>query len=637
MRDKDRDNSRPRPKKKVKQNERSVPSAPLWIALLGGGAVAGLLVVGLLIWGIWWLFTGGSPVVAQARPADQKAEKKPVSNNLPLEQIPSASGWKVTPDGLPLASDLTSAVVLPEGRVEHVLFSDPSPAQSGVIVSGKAKSVVKDGDLVAMYPLEWAQVDLKSGKVAEPIRSLGEAEVGVNNPLPVINAALSPSGERLALVVATGGRKLTRGNLLQVWDRSGKKLMELKGREIPGLPKDIEAFQLPGQAWLAFVGDSRLLAFGAGKLFALDVPSGKVAYTTGTELKQPIVLSPGRKWIGGTTANNRFQCFSTADGSAAGEIAPPAGMHLAGFSPDGSTLALSFGDQFAFWDVSTGKPTGTWPVPTGTARFRVDRPSMSINWFGGDYLMLNNRLLDDERKVALSEYNHGHNWVAWSGSPDGRLWAAGNFKELMSRPERDKILKAAPGPITDAALQGKNLLAAGTVPTDEVKERLQATLSGINFRSEEPVRIEVTGSGSTAAKQALADAAAEELAKRGKSVDPSAKVGVRIHLSRAKREQVSRSTTMTYMGKVPPSELKSVYRVEASVYLINRENGSKAPAPGQSVYIGVNEANWETVLCKGIGRRIGKGTIPLEGSWTSGGEESGLPAQGLLGIDGVTP
>jgi hypothetical protein len=88
---------------------------------------------------------------------------------------------------------------------------------------------------------------------------------------------------------------------------------------------------------------------------------------------------------------------------------------------------------------------------------------------------------------------------------------------------------------------------------------------------------------------------------------------------------------------VPPGELKSVYRVEASLSLINRENGSQAPASGQSVYVGVNEANWEMVLLKGIGTRIGKGSIPLEGSWLAGGEESGLPAQGLLGIDGVTP
>src|SRR5205085_1405993 len=107
------------------------------------------------------------------------------------------------------------------------------------------------------------------------------------------------------------------------------------------------------------------------------------------------------------------------------------------------------------------------------------------------------------------------------------------------------------------------------------------------------------------AKQALADAAAEELAKRGKAVDPSAKVGVRIELSRAKREKIQKSITVEFIGPPPPGELRDVYRIEASIYLINRENDSKCPATGVSLVIGVNEANWETVLCKGIGKRIG--------------------------------
>src|SRR5262249_37783272 len=146
MRDNDDlDTSRPRPKKKGKKKQRPAGNAPLRIALLGGGALAGLLVVGLVIWGIVSLFGGGGlfgPVVAQARPA----ENKPVSTVLPLEQIPPASaGWKVTPDGLPLASGLTSAVVLPDGKLEWVLFSDPSSAQAAVILSQKPSSVYKGG------------------------------------------------------------------------------------------------------------------------------------------------------------------------------------------------------------------------------------------------------------------------------------------------------------------------------------------------------------------------------------------------------------------------------------------------------------------------------------------------------------
>jgi hypothetical protein len=228
MRDNDRDPSRPRPKKKVSQDERPVAGAPLRMALLGGG---GLLVVGLLSWGVWRLVTGGSPVVAQARPADEKAVQKPVSNDLPLEQIPSASGWKVTPDGLPLASGLTSAVVLPEGDVNQVRFSNPAEAQAAVVIARgplpPPPNVVVNN--YPTYPLEWAQVDLKGGRV------VGQVSVGNSQPgggpvkgLQVTNAALSPTGERLAVVVpAVGGAFVAdETTLLQVWDKAGKKLLE---------------------------------------------------------------------------------------------------------------------------------------------------------------------------------------------------------------------------------------------------------------------------------------------------------------------------------------------------------------------------------------------------------------------------
>ena len=78
---------------------------------------------------------------------------------------------------------------------------------------------------------------------------------------------------------------------------------------------------------------------------------------------------------------------------------------------------------------------------------------------------------------------------------------------------------------------------------------------------------------------------AEELARRGKAVDPSAKFVVRIELSSAKRDQVKKSTTIQFVGHVPPGELKSVYRIEGRTYLINRENGSKCPIPTVSLYV----------------------------------------------------
>src|SRR5262249_27038548 len=127
---------------------------------------AGLLVVGLAIWGLVSLFRGGASdaVVAKARPA---AKKLPTSV-LPLDQVPVASaGWAVTPDGLSLASGLPSAVPLPDGNILAVLFADPARATAAVLITkprpgrGAVKSVgFQPGDRG-----EWIQVDLKGGRI----------------------------------------------------------------------------------------------------------------------------------------------------------------------------------------------------------------------------------------------------------------------------------------------------------------------------------------------------------------------------------------------------------------------------------------------------------------------------------------
>jgi hypothetical protein len=113
------DASRPRPKKKAKEAPRPALSRRR-LALYAGAAAAGLVVIGLLIWGLVSLFTGGGgfgAVAAKTRPADTQL---PI-DALPAGQLPSASpGWKVAPDPLPLASGLTSAVPLPDGDVAAV-------------------------------------------------------------------------------------------------------------------------------------------------------------------------------------------------------------------------------------------------------------------------------------------------------------------------------------------------------------------------------------------------------------------------------------------------------------------------------------------------------------------------------------
>src|SRR5262245_10634969 len=99
MRDSD-DLDRPRTRKKAKKRSRAAGRGrlPLWI----GGAVAGWLLIALVIWGVSRFGGGGSfgAVAADARPA----EPDPNSPTLPPEAVPAvAPGWKVTPDGAPLA------------------------------------------------------------------------------------------------------------------------------------------------------------------------------------------------------------------------------------------------------------------------------------------------------------------------------------------------------------------------------------------------------------------------------------------------------------------------------------------------------------------------------------------------------
>jgi hypothetical protein len=451
---------------------------------------------------------------------------------------------------------------------------------------------------------------------------LGESEV-FRSGAPLGNAALSPSGERLAIVVPTNK------GLLQVWDRAGKKVMELKATEFPG-----------GE-WLAFLSDARLLVLGGGKLVAIDVPSGKAAYTVGAEVKSPIALSPGRKWVCAASLTDELKFFDAADGSAAGEIPKYARPTAVAFSPSGTALAVSFGGALVgsygpvvIWDVAAGKPRWTTTIPNTTV---YDRFTDSLGWSDERHLLVRGISFDLQRRLALAEYDYRNLTTAREAGPDGRLWAAGSYKQVLEAGVQRKT--ATPGPIVDAGVKGTKLLAAFTVPDEGVKQRLQAALDGIPVRAEEPIRIEVTGKGSKEAKQKLADAAAEEVAKRGKAVDPAATVGVRIELSGAERVRIGRPSTVPGAGPLIVTDDKNArdgYRIEASVRLINTANGSVSKTPGVlSRAADAAEPDWEAKILTGIGQMVGSQQIPLVAYFTSTGEGSGLGERLTPGIDGV--
>src|SRR5262249_48404772 len=240
-----------------------------------------------------------------------------------------------------------------------------------------------------------------------------------------------------------------------------------------------------------------------------------------------------------------------------------------------------------------------------------------------------------EQKLALCEYDCRGKSVARAGSPDGRLWAAGSYQgELTPVPGTKK--KVTPGPIADAGACGTKLLTAFTIPHADARRVAEASQKGIVLRPDEPLRIEVVGRASTAAKQILADTAAEELAKRGKAVDSSAAVGVRIEVPAAKRETWQKSRTVVYMGRVPPQERMDVYYIDVRIHLVNSKIGVVGKTTiGQDGYIAVTESDWETTLCKGIGKAIGMRVIPLTGRYDSDGKDTALSPPPHLGIDGV--
>src|SRR5207248_4122766 len=138
------------------------------------------------------------------------------------------------PDGLPLTSGLTSAVPLPDGKILAVLFADPARATAAVLSAGPG--VRPQGPRVRVGAVEpagqgvWTQVDLKGGRVVgqTPVEGV---RTGTTSLVPeVANAALSPSGERLAVAFPRNGV------LLEVWDRTGKKVLGSKETEPRRLP-----------------------------------------------------------------------------------------------------------------------------------------------------------------------------------------------------------------------------------------------------------------------------------------------------------------------------------------------------------------------------------------------------------------
>jgi hypothetical protein len=608
-----------RPKKRSKKKRQAEPAS--WrLPLIIGGASAGVVVLALVVWGITRLFSPGGlygPVVADARPADPEKKKRidESPDAVPATFIPAGSdGWSVTPDAVPPASGLASAVVLPDGQPLAVLFADPARAKAAVLL---AKVVVQpkegfplavleksvniqrfpDGSVLigaapkikANVSLSWAQVDLKAGAVVAQT-PLGTYELvsgqGGGFPNPLATTTLSPSGDRLAAIVPQNKEAL------QVWDSSGKVVRSWD-----------DPLVFAGR-WLAFVTEDRLLAHGKDKVAALDVASGQVAHTFAEASTPPFGLSPGRKWLATMDPAGSLKVFHTADGTVACSKTKPLAKGTPAtltFHPDGATLAAT--------------------------------PLRWALWLTPRHLVLEETFFDLDGNVALWKYPPQPGSLVARTSPDGRLWSVGAFNNLD--PNRDPR-KFKAGPLADAAKQGKFLLAAFTAPHGEVRTRLERGRRGIEFRRGDPLRVEVVGSGSVESQKQAAEAAAAALAKQGLAVDPEAKVGVRIELSSPRNVTVvSRIPNAPPGMNVNTKSGRPGFAISYKVLFFNRENGVVSPPFTTHEVQGF--ADDEGRLDR-LYRNVGDAAAPpggiLTGMWDREGQIQMLGST-TLGIDGV--
>jgi hypothetical protein len=616
MRESDDLNSpRPRPRKKSKK--RSL-DAGRRLVLRIGGAVGALLLIILVIWIVsrgGGLGSSGA-VVAEARPA----EPDPNSPTLPPETVPAvAPGWKVTPDGAPLASGLAAAIPLPEGHIGSLLFADPARARAAVVLAKPAVKPKQGGPKDAV-PQEWLRIDLKAGRVVERI-ALGDSHP-FSGQSSLHNAALSPSGDRLAVILPDGG------GTLQVWGADGKKIQELSGAHY--------AF---GE-WLAFVGEDRLLFANQGKLSAIEVSSGQPAYTIAGKVRGPIALSPSRKWVCATSPADDITVYATADGSVAGRWPKVTfggfGVKALAFHPDGATLSAMFNGALFSWDVASGKPVRAVRRQIGGT---FGHEANHILCLGPRYMLFGDYLFDAQLNLGLWRYRAPERLhVVRGATPDGRLWIVGSYKQVFAL-AKTQPGKLNPGPIADDGAKGVTLLAAFTVPHPEVAERLDKARAGIVFPPGGPIRIEVTGEGTAEQKRLVARGAAEAAAKRGIAVDPAATVGVRIELTAMRTARiVYRSPGSPPVGSVPdnPKEGRIGNVLESKVrYFNSKTNGLSKSDTLTEHRAFPDDADWETKLFTGIGKRVGESQIPPTGYYDAEGQDVGLLGLSIYGIDGV--
>jgi hypothetical protein len=500
------------------------------LAAAGGGGLLLILVLVLII----FLSRGRGPAVKSDKDTEvnlpitecpASPSKIPTAASvLASARTPQAGAWKVTPDGLPLLTDLPSAFtcdlpfVIPFAPTLH--FSGPEKAQAAVIWTTEPAS---------NYPkIRWFHYDLR--RAPDPIASV-ELDRVSRDFLPRLAGALSPNGERLALsygvdaFTGSADKQAPHGFRVHFWSPDGKRLGSL-----PNLGRPCE--------WVAFADDARLLTFNGDRIGVWEAPSGKSLGTAQGSYKLPVVLSPGRQWVVANRGDG-LDVLRSADGTVAGRLDLPPGIGAVkdntgvAFSPDGKQLAVCYTGQhdvfLLFWDMADGRLRQVLVMP-GSHMAPV---SHDLEWCGPRSLFLSDGLVIDlDVGCAVLDLSKG-----WKGctpvAPDGRFWRVQVVEgEMLQRlwkdlkgkvppPRGEQVNYANPPPRRDA------FLCASRVPVEALARRLQPLAGGLVFTRSQPIRAEVQGEGEDYRAEA-ARKLVDKLTERGFTLDPATPITMRL-------------------------------------------------------------------------------------------------------------
>ncbi len=522
---------------------------PRWVWAAGGGGV--LLLVGLI--GLIWLGFGRGgggggdggvgEVVAAAAQEPQPGTNSWVSP-VPVPAVERAT-WKVTPDPAPLAAGLGSEFSLPDGDVRAVLLAGPSAKAAAVRVLPEGppakEDVVRGRGTKRIVPrIEWIRYDLHKPEPVGRVPIL-PAEYPPSAQTKV-EAALSPSGERLAVAVAGDVR---------VCSSDGAEVASFR----------VPVNQLSGAAeWSGFAGEDRLLTLADRRVSAHDPASGRPLFVLPAEFRAPPVLSPGGKGVVAYTGAG-YEFFGTADGRKAGVLPLPSRWEDRGrprgglaFHPDGKRVAgLTTNSQgqmlVTVWDVSDGALKESLVVSAaydGASGF-----DLPVAWAGDRRLVFGSgEVLDLDLRTAICKYELPRPPLPVTGpSPDGRTW------RVAGRPGADG--KGAAGGERGASGAGR-VLAASTLPHPGATARLDAARKGILWHPGAPLRVEVDGSVPPDQRETLLQVMSESVTKAGLRVDPAAKLRMTVHVKTKRGKVDGKAMKGTFRGG--PAEVQ--YQVE---------------------------------------------------------------------------